>query len=385
MKKANNDKDTIYTDKTIFKNISHEKFIEHIINGMQDWVRVIDIDDNIIYINRAMSKALKGSFIGEKCYKALGRDKPCKNCTSRKAVFKGVTQIKEEIIQNKTFSVMSSPIKDDNGKVIAVVEVLRDISSLKELHKKIIDQNKKLKNELYMARKLQESLLPKDFSSDAVKYSYVYKPCEALGGDFLDIFEIDSDNIGLYIADVSGHGLLASMLTIFIRASINKNQKFPSAVLKQLFKEYNKTFNGNTEKYITVFYAIINTKDKTITYSNAGHNVAPILFNTYTGRFDLLRMPGIPISNWVENPDYQEKQITYEKNERLFLYSDGIIELKNSQNKQYGEERLLDILLKDTSPPESTLNKIMEDVSRFTRLSDFKKICDDITMILVEF
>ncbi|WP_242971621.1 hypothetical protein [Acetivibrio saccincola] len=73
MKKANNDKDTIYTDKTIFKNISHEKFIEHIINGMQDWVRVIDIDDNIIYINRAMSKALKGSFIGEKCYKALGR------------------------------------------------------------------------------------------------------------------------------------------------------------------------------------------------------------------------------------------------------------------------------------------------------------------------
>jgi sigma-B regulation protein RsbU (phosphoserine phosphatase) len=367
-----------------FKNISYEKFIEYIINGMQDWVRVIDTEDNIIYVNKAMSKALKDSYIGQKCYKVLGREEPCENCTSRKAVFKGITQVKEEIIQNKTFSVMSSPIKDDDGKVVAVVEVLRDISSIKELHSKIICQNKKLKNELYMARKLQESLLPKNFSYGTIKYSYVYKPCEALGGDFLDIFKIDDNNIGLYIADVSGHGLLASMLTIFIRASINKNQTSPSTVLKHLFEEFNKTFN-NTEKYITIFYAIVNTKDNTITYSNAGHNVAPILFNTATEKFDLLRMPGIPISNWVENPEYKEKHITYEKNDRLFLYSDGIIEMKNNQNKQYGEEKLLDILLKDTSPPTSTLNKIMEDVSQFTKLSDFKKICDDITMMLIEF
>ncbi|HHX17313.1 MAG TPA: SpoIIE family protein phosphatase [Clostridium sp.] len=368
-----------------FKNINSEKFIKYIINGMQDWVRVIDTDDNILYVNEAMSKALEGCYIGQKCYEALGREKPCDNCTSRKVVFKGVTQIKEEIIQNKTFSVMSSPIKDDNGNVVAVVEVLRDISSIKELHEKIICQNKKLKNELHMARKLQESLLPRNFSCEAVKYSYVYKPCEALGGDFLDIFKIDDNNIGLYIADVSGHGLLASMLTIFIRASINKNQTSPSMVLKQLFKEFNNTFNSTTEKYITIFYAVINIKNSTITYSNAGHNVPPILFNTATERFDLLRIPGIPISNWVENSKYKEKHITYEKNDRLFLYSDGIIELKNNENKQYGEENLLDILLKSTSSPTSTLNKIIDDVSHFIRFSDFKKICDDITMMLIEF
>lgn len=369
-----------------FKNINYEKFIEYIIDGMQDWVRVIDTNDNIIYVNKTMSQALKGSsYIGEKCYKVLGREKPCENCTSRKAVLNGIAQIKEEIIQNRTFSVISSPIKDDNGNVVAVVEVLRDISSIKKLHEKIICQNKKLKNELYMARKLQESLLPKNFSCDAIKYSYVYKPCEALGGDFLDIFKIDDNNIGLYIADVSGHGLLASMLTIFIRASINKTQTSPSWVLKQLFEEFNKTFYNTTEKYITIFYAVINTKEGTITYSNAGHNVPPILFNTLTGRFNLLRIPGIPISNWVENAQYEEKRINYGKNDRLFLYSDGIIELRNSQNKQYGEKRLLDILLKDASPPVSTLNKIIEDLSQFTRPSDFKKICDDITMMLIEF
>lgn len=367
-----------------FNNINHDKFIEQIINGMYDWVRVIDTDNNILYINKSMSQSLKNSRIGQKCYKALGRDKPCENCTSRKAVFNDITQLKEEVVQGKTFSVISSPIKDDNGNIIAVVEVLRDISSIKEMHEKIITQNKKLKNELYMARKLQESLLPKKLSFDTIKYSYIYKPCETLGGDFLDIFKIDDDNIGLYIADVSGHGLLASMLTIFIRASINKNQLSPSMVLKQLFKEFNRTFN-NTEKYITIFYTIINTKNNTITYSNAGHNVSPILFNVATERFDLLKIPGIPISDWVKYPKYKDKTITYEKGDKFFLYSDGIIELKNIENKQYGEENLLEILLKDTSSPNFTLEKIMDDASCFLKLGSFKNICDDITMILLEF
>lgn len=372
----------IHYDK--FKNMHHDKFIEQIINAMSDWVRVIDTDNNVLYVNRSMSQSLKNLYIGQKCYRALGRDKPCENCTSKKAVFKGITQLKEEIIQDKIFSVMSSPLKDDSGNIIAVVEVLRDISSIKKLHKKIITQNKKLKNELYMARKLQENLLPKALSCNIINYSYVYEPCETLGGDFLDIFKIDEDNIAIYIADVSGHGLLASMLTIFIRASINKHQLSPSMVLKQLFEEFNRTFDY-AEKYITIFYAIINTKNNTITYSNAGHNVSPMLFNIGNKKFDLLKMPGIPISNWVKDPKYKDKSITYKTGDRLFLYSDGIIELKNNKNEQYGEKNLLDILLKDSSPPAFTLKKIMDDASHFTRFGGFKDICDDITMILVEF
>ena len=82
------------------------------------------------------------------------------------------------------------------GEIIAVVEVLRDITQIKLLQQKVIDQNKKLQADLNMARKLQCSFLPRQLPDDKIKFSYIYTPCETLGGDFLDIFKINDDHIG---------------------------------------------------------------------------------------------------------------------------------------------------------------------------------------------
>jgi len=68
----------------------------------------------------------------KKCYEAIGKSEPCENCTSRKAVFEGTIQAKEEIIGDRIFSVKSSPIRDENGQITAVVEVLRDITEMKK-------------------------------------------------------------------------------------------------------------------------------------------------------------------------------------------------------------------------------------------------------------
>jgi len=95
----------------------HKIFVEQIINGMHDWVRVIDINDNIIFVNESMAKALGKNVIGEKCYEAIGKSEPCENCTSRKAVFEGTIQAKEEIIGDRIFSVKSSPIRMRTAKL----------------------------------------------------------------------------------------------------------------------------------------------------------------------------------------------------------------------------------------------------------------------------
>lgn len=356
-------------------------FIEDIIDGMFDWVRVMDKDDNVIYMNKAMSDSLKNAKIGTKCYEAVGRTTPCENCISRKAVFDGHSYEKEELIGNQVFSVMSSPVKNEEGKTIAVVEVLRDTTQLKHLQEEILKQNKKLQDDLSMARKLQCSLLPKELPEDKVSFSFIYKPCEALGGDFLDIFKIDGNHIGLYIADVSGHGVPASMLTIFLRSSLNKKLLSPSQALKDLYKEFiNSSLDENL--YITMFYAVIDLEGKTMAYSNAGHNVSPIIFNS--DRFELLRLPGIPISNWLEDPAYEDAYAKLNTGDRLFFYTDGIVELKNQANEQFGDERLLELLLNNTIEPAAALNGMVEEACSFAGLTNISDVPDDITMALLE-
>ena len=270
------------------------QFIVDIVDGMFDWVRVLDMNDNVIYMNKAMSDGLGKPMIGSKCYETVGRTEPCINCVSRKAIFSGATHEKEEYINGRFFSVMCSPIRNADGNIIAAVEVLRETTQIKQLYQEMQEQNNKFRGELEMARKLQVSLLPNLPEDNRLDFSFLFMPCEALGGDFLDIFNIDSSHLGLYIADVSGHGVLASLLTIFLRSALNKKQPFPAKALEELFFEFNQS-KLDEDLYITIFYAIIDLDKRIMTYSNAGLNVSPVLYSDM--RFDLLRLPGIPISN----------------------------------------------------------------------------------------
>jgi len=358
-------------------------FIEDIVNGMYDWVRVLDMHDNVIYMNKAMSDAFGEPMIGAKCYQIIGRTEPCPNCTSRKTVFDGASHEKEEYINGRVFSVMCSPIRNPDGKIIAAVEVLRETTQLKQLYQKLQTQNNKFQDELEMARKLQTSLLPEPPADDRLDYSFLFMPCEALGGDFLDIFKIDKSHLGLYIADVSGHGVPASLLTVFLRSSLNKKLSSPAKALEELYYEFNGS-KLDEDLYITVFYAIIDLEKKTMLYSNAGLNVSPVIYSNT--RFDLLRLPGIPISNWTEKPEYSDGSVSLQTGDRLFLYSDGILELKDKNNEQYGEDRLLNILLNNTinSKPEQLLQNIKKSAFRFADIKSGNELQDDITMALLE-
>ncbi|MCX7746026.1 MAG: SpoIIE family protein phosphatase [Clostridia bacterium] len=364
-----------------FINVNTSRFIEDIINGMNDWVRVIDAEDNIIYINRSMAEGLQGEPIGKKCFEVIGRTAPCENCIARKAIFDGHVHHKEEIINGRIFSVMSSPVRNDRGEITAVVEVLRDVTQIKEFQQKIMEQNLKLQYDLSIARKLQCSLLPKGLPEDKLKFSFIYKPCEELGGDFLDIFRIDDTHVGIYIADVSGHGVPASMMTVFLRSTINKKVLSPSKALGELYREFNRS-TFDQDLYITVFYAIIDVQNKTITFSNAGHNVCPVILGQEG--FKLLNSPGIPISNWLESPDYSDSVVSLGTGDRIFLCTDGIIEMRNTANEQFGEDRLLEILLSDKSGPSGTLNKIIDVACEFAGIKSTYDVPDDITMALLE-
>ena len=357
------------------------EFINEIFDGMHDWVRVIDLDDNIVYMNRAMSEGLKLARTGMKCYTAVGRESPCENCVSRQAILDGRPQLKEEVINDRTFSVMSSPLKDKSGETLAVIEVLRDITEMKKLQERVMEQNRKLQEDLSIAKKLQSSLLPKEQPDDRIGFFYCYKPCEALGGDFFDLFRIDGNHIGVYVADVSGHGVPASMLTVFLHSSINRRTLSPAEALVELYKEFNK-YNFSYGMYITVFYAILDLAAPAMTFSNAGHNTCPVIISR--DMLMPLQLSGIPISNWVKNPEYRDEQVPLEYGDRIFLYTDGISELRNLENEQFGQERIQKILRNCISGPENIFDVIIKKACAHAGIKDIAEIPDDITMMLLQ-
>jgi sigma-B regulation protein RsbU (phosphoserine phosphatase) len=162
---------------------------------------------------------------------------------------------------------------------------------------------------------------------------------------------------------------------------MDKKSLSPSSTLHKLYKEFNNN-SFDQDLYITVFYAIIDLENNSILFSNAGHNVSPVIFNSE--RFELMRTPGIPISNWLDSPSYIDKQTPLLKGDRIFFYTDGIIEIRNSLNEQYGEERLLEILLKNEAEPSVALKRLLDSACEFAGISNTSQIPDDITIALLQ-
>ena len=358
------------------------KFILDILDGMHDWVRVVDRDNSVIFINRSMEEGLRVEDLsGKKCYELLGKDSPCENCTTRKAVFKGQTQKKEEIFNNRIFSVMSSPIVADDGNIYYVVEVLRDVTKEKELENRLLNQNLKLQENLDMARKLQMQLLPRSTQFPQLDFAYLYHPCAELSGDMINIFQIDREHIGIYIADVSGHGVSASMLTIFLISVLNKKILSPSRALYRLFRQFN-TSGFDKNSYITVFYAVYNTKTHMLWYSNAGHNCIPIICGKHGMK--KLFMPGTPVSNWMDNPRYYDESVRLLPDERFFLYTDGMADQWLEEPGDIIKDANIINIIKDNG---IDLNVALNLIARYVykQLDAIgAKQRDDITMALIQ-
>lgn len=358
------------------------KFILDILDGMHDWVRVVDRDNSVIFMNRSMEEAMELEDLGgKKCYELMGRNEPCGICITRKAVFDGKSYKKEEVYGNRTFSIMSSPIIADDGTIHYAVEVLRDITKEKELENHIIKQNLKLQQDLDMARKLQLQLLPRGFQVPGLDFAFLYHPCDDLSGDMVNFFQIDRERIGFYIADVSGHGVSASMLTVFLISILNRRSPSPSRALYRLFKQFNAgDFDKNS--YITVFYAVYNLRTHMLCYSNAGHNCIPIICGAEGDQ--KLFMPGIPISNWVDKPDYRDASVYLNPGERLFLYTDGAADQwLGDPEKLIDDSYVLNILRDHHIDTKIALNLISRYVyNRLDAMNARQK--DDITMAILQ-
>ena len=376
-------KEIAYCDKA-----QSPEFIEKVFDSMDDWVRVLDLKSNVVFMNKAIMDYFSKHPESVSQYNAFSSSRKYEVLSFRNISGLGTHQeAKGDVefeVDGKTYTVISSPLKNESGEVEYIVEVFRDVTRLKKLQDLIVMQNVKFEDDLDMAKMLQRRLLPHGSPNPAIEFNYIYEPCEMLGGDFIDMYNIGDTHLGVYIADVSGHGVAASILTVFLRTAISKRIKSPSEALGKLFHEF-RTNNLGPELYITVFYAIFDLENKILKYSNAGHNAVPVLFNkNRKDKQALLELSGIPLSTWVDSTKYEENCIKVEPGDRLFLHTDGLMDIANDKMERYGHDRVNNVLKNCPDDHNDALGMILKDAYEFAGIEDSSKQCDDITLSIVE-
>ena len=156
----------------------------------------------------------------------------------------------------------------------------------------------------------------------------------------------------------------------------------PSDTISNLHKSF-LDLGLDDENYFTIFYAVINLKDKTMTYSNGGHNSLPgIVSKNEDGKknIEFLEAVGYPITYLFDNVDYEEHTVDLNVGDEILFFTDGILECKNIKDDLFGEDRLVECIKNSENP---TIEDIEKAIDKFK--GDYMEIEDDITILKVAF
>jgi len=309
----------------------------------------------------------------------------------------------DEITGFKTKSILCTPIKL-RDEVIGVVEVINrndglcysedDISLLEtlahqaaivieraRLHQAVLEKQR-LEHELLFARKIQERFWPEEPPRiPGVEIAAKSEPSTQVGGDYYDFIPLSDGRIGIAIGDVSGKDVSAALLMATARMALRTQAEEGSHSLSEIFFRVNNTLYRDTspEKFLTLFYGVLDVQDLTMDYVNGAHN-PPILYNYRTGEMRFLKVGGTLVGMF-ENMEYEEDRVKLYKGDVMVMYTDGITEASNSSGEMFGEERLKQIIIEgERLSAMQLLQRIYDEVKRF---SEGMPQQDDLTLIVM--
>ena len=249
----------------------------------------------------------------------------------------------------------------------------------------LIEEKGKLENELHIARKIQLNECPNIFPAfpdrDEFNLYAFINPAKEVGGDFYDYFMLDNNHLGMVMADVSGKGVPAALNMVKAKLILKGTGLYindPARVLELL----NDGFidNNKLDMFVTVWFGILEISTGKLKFANAGHEDLIIYkeregYNIYQTKHD------IPIGT-ISDYKYNNYEIKLEKGNKIFLYTDGVVDAINKNNKHYGVDNLLKTLNKNK---DKDVKETIESVN--LSLDNYSKGCeqfDDITMLCLE-
>lgn len=287
----------------------------------------------------------------------------------------------------------------ESGEVLARVRNQLRISQLTKLlidaNESLLRKQKRLDDDLRAAALIQHSLIPsKPPAMRSVAMAWRFLPCHHIGGDLFNVHRLDPRTVGVYLLDVSGHGVPAAMVTVSVSQSLVPQAGItkriigsgpgaryeitqPGEVLKRLDDTYPL---DRFSRHFTICYLLLDAETGAVRYSTAGHP-APILQRRH-GKLETLDCGGTIIGIGAPIP-FSEGSVELAQGDRLFLYTDGLIELADENGSQYGSERLHEAIEDGLSLGiDAACGRILDDALEHARPAS---PLDDISLLGIEY
>jgi len=254
------------------------------------------------------------------------------------------------------------------------IEQLKETTTTKE----------RIESELRIARDIQMGMIPKIFppfpDRDDVDLYAVLKPAKEVGGDLYDFF-IDSGRLFFAIGDVSGKGVPASLFMAVTRSLFRSVAAFygdPADILVSMNASISETNDSNM--FVTLFIGILDLDNGNLRYCNAGHN-PPVVIGS-DKRVEFLKvLPNLPAGLFPDFP-YTSQETVLERGATLFLYTDGLTEAENGSKELYGEQRLLNVLVRTADAgPKEIIETVITDIDRHVAGAEQS---DDLTILTIK-
>lgn len=273
---------------------------------------------------------------------------------------------------------------------------LQSISLLDRQRREIELKNAQIEADLRMSRELQLALLPDVYPAfpahatcgdSLLRFSHYYRPCGFVGGDFFHVKRVNDFSAGVFIADVMGHGVRASLITVMLRALLEEmDEEFehPGRLLGTLNRKLCKILaqTGDGILFATAFYLLADSAKRRLSYADSGHPL-PLYLGSEHGQAEFLAHPEPgAIMGVFEDAEFATAEVFYKSGDKVILYTDGLIDMEDDYGEPFGQERILETArLRATDSVPEIFQALLDDAHSFAGNREFQ---DDICMFAVE-
>lgn len=253
--------------------------------------------------------------------------------------------------------------------------------------KNVTDKNLRMESELNVARDIQLGVLPKNEDEESMRdgrheLSALLEPARGVGGDFYDFFPLDKDHIVLLIADVSGKGVPAALFMMSVRTQL-KSLALASHPVDYVFDKANErlTHKNDSNMFVTVWMGVLDLQTGHVEFCCAGHN--PPVIRHENGETEFIQSKSGLVMGGMPGIKYKMQSVDLQPGDTIFLYTDGVTESCNVDEKFFGDARLLESLRKSAGEPTKNLCTFVK--SRIDGFVGEAPQFDDITMLALKY
>ena len=280
-------------------------------------------------------------------------------------------------------------MRDLHDKIIEQNRELMDANALMDgVNKELMTRNRELEQGMAMAYRLQEALMPQHYPRvKNIGFSHKYTPAEVIGGDVFQISGLDENRAAIFIADVSGHGIRAAIVTSIVKTVIDYID-LPSKTPTEVLKDFNSRFRSvlgpmTPQIYVTGIYMVVDGESRTLSVACAGHPPPlHISKNQMTAEPVMTIDEGGPAIGFLADPDYPTVERQLAVGDIILGFTDGVYEVLDEQQEMYGLDRLKQLVADNARlVPRDLIQRIIVETEKFIGTT---KRPDDVCIVSVE-